>query len=670
MNDSGDTSQSNKMWLSKVKDSLNSHSKLIHLDGLTDGHHSGLPWTNFEVPYFKHMTIFKATPQNVYAIAAFQFSLEGILLVKYRLDDPNPNNEETSIEVLAWSCPSAHPDPLLSTPPKSPLLDFISLDQKNRITSLSFSPLTPKQQDLPTDHPNFDSPQFIFTGDLNGIIKKWDFNQKWDSDNKEFRLVLMQTYSHYEGIAIFDMEVLPSMPDMGEYREGGEGEGQGQGQGHGGMDRGWEGYYDEDDVWLVSCHWDGTVRKFCTADVGGLGVGSVEVFGISLDHAITSMAVGRMEDRTSLVGGGVDDKWHVLVGNAHGILRRLDFTDWRIDFEYDKVGSKNKEISKIIWLKDDIWVFDGSGSIKKFQASQDHVRPVKLNEMIDGPIRHAIISPDELSLVIATKRELKRIGTKANSCFGGWTTDDPSTEVKGLLYTSRSIVQIDTRGIKIRYDTHFAVENEIIFKAITIYAASFDKSERHLWVLGNFGDLSAPKVEEEGMTSSNVDNLLGYELRIKKYDFETKTFENFEFNHQIYPLAGKSFCMRLSTDNKRLVATSFTPRRREIDHVQMNIFDAASGAVIWRLEEEASRIVDVQFSDCLDYLFVAFFQDSCKRFHIKWEGPRQMQYDLLGVTKFCSYNPPVGWLGYYHENNLDYIQAKTGDHPHRINSIN
>jgi hypothetical protein len=213
------------------------------------------------------------------------------------------------------------------------------------------------------------------------------------------------------------------------------------------------------------------------------------------------------------------------------------------------------------------------------------------------------------------------------SCFGGWATDDPSTEVKGLLYTSRSIVQIDTSGIKIRYDTHFAVENEIKLGAETIYAASFDKSGRYLWVLGDFGDLSATKVEEEGMSFSNGDNLLGYELRIKKYDFETQTFENYEFNHKNYPLVGKSFCMRLSTDDKRLVATSFTPRRREIDYVQMNVFDAESGAVIWRLEEEASRIVDVQFSDCLDYIFVAFFQDSCKRFHIKWEGPKQMQYN-------------------------------------------
>jgi hypothetical protein len=308
----------------------------------------------------------------------------------------------------------------------------------------------------------------------------------------------------------------------------------------------------------VSCHWDGRIRKMCTGDVGGK---RVEVLRISLDHPVTAMAVGRLGDETPEVGGCKDNKWHVLVGNSHGILRRLDFTDWRVDFEYDKVGSKNKQISKIIWLKDDIWVFDGSGSIKKFQASQEHDRPVKLSDMIDGPIRHAIISPDELSLVIATSRECKRIGTKAMACFGGWATDDPSTEVKGLLYTSRSIVQIDTRGIKIRYDTHFTVENEIKFGAETIYAASYDKSGRYLWVLGNFGDLSATKLEEKGMSFSNGDSFLGYELRIKKYDFETETFKNYDFNHKHYPLVGKSFCMRLSSDDKRLVATSFTPRR-------------------------------------------------------------------------------------------------------------
>jgi hypothetical protein len=183
----GDTSQSNIEWLSKVKDSLKFHSNLIHLSGLTSGHHSGLPWTNFEVPYFKHMTIFKATPQNVYAIAAFQFELEGILLVKYRLDDPNPNNEETLIEVQAWSENSAHAQNLESTARKNCLLDFVDQHQKNRITTLCFSPLTPKQENLTREDPEFDSPQFIFTGDLNGIIKKWDFNQKLDSHSNESR---------------------------------------------------------------------------------------------------------------------------------------------------------------------------------------------------------------------------------------------------------------------------------------------------------------------------------------------------------------------------------------------------------------------------------------------------------------------------------------------------
>jgi hypothetical protein len=178
---------SNIKWNSKVRNSLNSHSKLIHLSGRTSGHHSGLPWTNFEVPYFKHMTIFKATPQNVYAIAAFQFELEGILLVKYRLDDPNPNNHETTIEVQAWSETCAHAQDLESTASKNPLLDFVDQNQKNRITTLCFSPLTPNQKRLTRSHPKFDSPQFIFTGDLNGIIKKWDFNQKLDSDSNESR---------------------------------------------------------------------------------------------------------------------------------------------------------------------------------------------------------------------------------------------------------------------------------------------------------------------------------------------------------------------------------------------------------------------------------------------------------------------------------------------------
>jgi hypothetical protein len=130
---------------------------------------------------------------------------------------------------------------------------------------------------------------------------------------------------------------------------------------------------------------------------------------VSPDHHISSMAIGQVDTME-----GKLDK--ILIGNEHGIARRVDIESFLPDREYYKIGAKNSRISKIIWGREFLWFCDGDGSIKKFYTDEtehkdSYMHPIKLRGICTEPIRSAGLSPDEKFFITSGKTRMNLIAT-------------------------------------------------------------------------------------------------------------------------------------------------------------------------------------------------------------------------------------------------------------------
>jgi hypothetical protein len=150
-----------KQWANPVQDFL----------GSNDGDHVGINWTSVELENFKHMTAVQITVNLRLPVMFVGLKLGGgIYLLRYVFEACEETLNAINIDRFAAD---AHDKLMRDTTYTHKRIT----SNDNEITQIVFS--GSKCNDRDCESPKLTkceaTPEFVFSGDLNGIIKRWNF---------------------------------------------------------------------------------------------------------------------------------------------------------------------------------------------------------------------------------------------------------------------------------------------------------------------------------------------------------------------------------------------------------------------------------------------------------------------------------------------------------------
>jgi hypothetical protein len=148
-------------WVDRVQDFL----------GPDEGDHMGIKWTSVELKNFEHLTAVQVMVNLRLPIMFVGLKLgNGIYLIKYVIQSDEEAFHAINIDQFAAD---AHDKLRLD----STYTHKRITNNDNEITQIVFSTHTGAEKDCESAGAMCEVfPEFVFTGDLNGIIKRWNFS--------------------------------------------------------------------------------------------------------------------------------------------------------------------------------------------------------------------------------------------------------------------------------------------------------------------------------------------------------------------------------------------------------------------------------------------------------------------------------------------------------------
>ena len=601
-----------------------------------ENYHTGIPWETFDMPHFKYLTQIKTITSFKYLVAAFQFE-DRLSLVKYHLNTGNENKEH--FVTITNIIDEAHDLGENIDSAKNHYQKLRAEKFCNKITAIAFSykttgvgevkkqiiasrvqsgldsTKTPKNEVATSIH-MYDnlSPLSVFTGDLIGVIKQWNFHD----------LKLLKTFDIWKSHSIIDLHLI-SNSDLAATSN---------------MD--YEKYNNEGAV-IITAHHDGVLRKFNTGDPDKNFTETKKEMSVSFDPSsrISVLQVGRFED-----------EYKIAIGTRNGVVRFYQVYDLECIENFGKLSSQSSKITAILFTANFFYICDYNGSIKKVFTDHDvacqSCKSVKTMKgdlsrycfiqqkyVLPESIQLACLSPDRQFLVISGKTVLKMISIDTNASIKQWRMDKNGLRVNGLIYTRDSIIQTDLTGIKMRFDTDFTGEfKETLPETNRIYAFCFTHSNKEnssfIYVLGDFGEKVPIQTEEFG-------DVLRTKLQIKKMPYGNKkqecevdpnSSEDFDdegdkfietFESKCHFLIGKSYVIAITPDDKKLVATSYMIREGELSLLTINVYDTKEKTLLYFYSQKGYSITDIKFSNDSNSMFASFYKSNVMSFNFEKE---------------------------------------------------
>lgn len=608
-------------------------------------YHEGIPYENFSIDNFNKLTKIESTKSFQHQVAAFRFENK-ISLVKYYLNTGNENEDHyVCITHIVDNAHDSNTHTINRT--SNQFQNLYGQGLRNSITSIAFaynnhtdeekncndnvsisaSPLMQKSTKKRSTHfmnsINFSQkvlgtcsegePACVFTGDLIGIIKQWNFKN----------LTLIRTFDLWKNHGIYDLGIV-SNKDLHA------------GDNYDSFQNGWT---------VISAHYDSSLRKFNATMMAADYIEALRSYAkssLDSDHPDVKniIYISNSYPISAMKIGIFDNEMMVAVGTSHGILKLFMVKDFHDHIDFKKFGTLNSSITNIIFAEDFMYIGDANGSIKKvFFKEIDEIEGhiikfvhgkierypyVKMNFSLPEPIKYTALSPDRQFLCIAGYKHLKMIDVGTNAPLKQWKINEHE-KVRGLIYTTDSIIVIDKTGIKMRFDTNFAIENKKkVSGTNVIYAFCFthkNDMNSSIYMLGDYGESynscgkHKAKLSIKKIPYGKNQKLWDRSEESDYGDVDTDSVETFR-DIEGYNLTGQSYVIALTPDDKMLVATTYNLKPGNFNELTIQIYSTKDQNLLYYYTIKGSCISNVIFDNSSKFMFVSFFKNNVVSFSI------------------------------------------------------
>lgn len=144
---------------------------------------------------------------------------------------------------------------------------------------------------------------------------------------------------------------------------------------------------------------------------------------------------------------------------------------------------------------------------------------------------------------------------------------------------------------------------------------SHDVMNSHVFVIGKFGLGSNEAIKHPDMDRYAKKD----ELSIKKVYIDcNKKEEAFNYNCSESPLIGNTYCIELTPDDSKLIATSFLGGSENMDHVRIHVITTKDKQLIYSLENpRSSRITSIAIDQESNRFFASHWNSGVKAYNIR-----------------------------------------------------